>query len=70
MIPLCSVDVAYIVAEYTMPRLAVCLTAADVVKVLGESMMAIDGFAPEDDLKTILEKERAFEVQISRITWV
>ena len=54
LILLVTVDVAFIVAEYMKPSPAVCLTAADAGKMLRENMMAVDGFEPEDNLKTIL----------------
>lgn len=70
LVPLCSVDVAFIAAEYMKPTPAVYLTAVDAGKMLGDNMLATDGFEPEDDLKTILEKERAFDAQMSRVTRV
>ena len=38
--------------------------------MLGRAAQAMDEFEPEDELKTILEKERAFEAQMSRVTQV
>lgn len=70
LIPLCLVDVAYIAAAYTSPHPGVFLTGADAAKVLGSDLKSLEEFEPEDNLQTILEKERAFEAQMSKVTRV
>ena len=70
LVPLCSVDVAMIAATYTSPQPEVFLTGADAAKVLGSDLKSLEEFEPEDDLQTILEKERAFEALMSKVTRV
>ena len=67
LIPLCSIDVAFLVAEYGVDKPTTFLTGAEVAKSLGGGMSIQEEFAPEDDLQTVLEKERAFEAQLSKI---
>ena len=62
------VDVDFIATAYSIPRPHVGLAEVDAAKILGRTTPSMEEFQPDDELKTILEKERAFEAQMSRVT--
>lgn len=71
LVSLCSMDVAFIAVTYTSrPQPMVLFTGSDVAKVLGKYLQSLEEFESEDDLQTILEKERAFEAHMCRVTRV
>lgn len=42
----------------------------ELLRVKSQVNKSMEEFQPDDELKTILEKERAFEAQMSRVTRV
>lgn len=70
LIPLGSVEVALITAQMAVSSYEVDIDDPNVKEISGEEPIGIEGQAPKDDLQTILEKERAFEAQLSRVTRV
>ena len=66
LIPLCLVDVAGIADEYLLPSLGV----GSVSMVPRSAWLSTEEYDPEDDLSTVISKEREFEAQLSRISRV